>query len=51
MWAFAIRKAPLRAVDVTTYVVEPIAYSPTDEYPQGSIVTASMVPVNGYVPS
>ena len=43
VWAFAIRKAPLRAVDVTTYFVQPVAYNATDEYPQGSIVTQSNV--------
>ena len=43
VWAFAIRKAPLRAVDVTTYLLEPETYNPAKSYVQGSIVTLNNV--------
>ena len=39
VWVFATRKAPLRAVDINTYMVEVTAYNAGDTYPQGSLVT------------
>src|SRR5580693_1792561 len=54
VWTFATRKAPLRAVDVNTYMLVPAAYVAGDAYPQGSIVlyqntiyiSAQYVPAN-----
>lgn len=43
VWRFAVRKAALRAVDTTTMVLVPTAYSATVTYPQGSLISYSNV--------
>lgn len=39
VWRFSIRKAALRAVDTTTMFLVPGAWTSTEVYPQGSIVS------------
>lgn len=41
VWRFSIRKAALRAIDITTMFLVPEAFDATETYPQGSVVSSN----------